>query len=1117
MHKPDAEDAKTVSPTEPRGQRAPRRREFLATSAGAALAAAFPIFPESLWADPAQLQAALKRLRGMTMLPLTDWRYHAPDLAHGEDPQLDDSAWKAVKFSPFRRGRRRQVHGAGWYRARVAVPATIGGFDARSAALRFALGAGPLARVFFNGGLVAQGNSKSLTPVPFPPYHRGAAVQVTVQIVDQKGPGSGRFYGAGLMASYPKSAVDPGELREALGSAAILGKGFRQPRVTQAAQKAAATLDFNALPGNQPAFRQSLKEGQNRLLAARGWERTLLIRAVGNSHIDLAWLWPWTEAVEVVRDTFATVLELMREYPGFLYTQSSARDFAWLEHKYPPLFREIQNRVKEGRWEMVGGMWCEPDLNMPDGESLVRQLLVGKRYFQKKFGVDVRIGWNPDSFGYSWQLAQIYKRSGVNYFVTQKLLWNDTTPPPHTLFWWEAPDGSRVLTYFPHGYSNGTAPIEMARNFATFAPQKMMMHLYGVGDHGGGPTRQMLDQLERWKKPGAILPRLEYSTAQAFFDQVQPGAAALPAWKDEMYLQFHRGTYTSQAKLKLHMRRSEELLQNTEKFCALASALYGRRYPRARLEDGWKRVLFDQFHDVMAGSGIAVNYRDAAENLRTARALNEPEMYGAQQALAARVDTRGAGAPVMVFNPLSWARTDTVELEVELPRRAAGVELRDAAGHSWPAQALRRDAGGKRFRLLALAENVPAYGYRVVHAAPAETAAAPAATSAAPARSALRASRYELENEFFRLKINPQTGNLASVYDKRARNEVFAPGVYHGKTLPQAKKGHRHAWAAPLKPLPAEGNILQFFHDKAANWDAWNIEADYERHPLGPVTVEKIELVETGPARAAIRVTRKFRNSTFTQDLRVSPGVPRLDIYTRAQWHEQHVMLKAAFPLNVHADFASYEIPYGVIRRANNPQTPAEMAKWEVPAQRWGDLSQASHGCSLLNNCKYGYDAHGNVLRLTLLRSPTWPDPHADQGEQEFIYSLFPHAGGWLASGTMRQGWQLNYPLLALAESEHAGALPATYSFFSVEPANVILSAVKQAEDDTSLVLRLYEYGGHASRYRLRLPRSATHAAVANMMEHEEKTLALSNGGQTIEAPIGAYEIQTLKIRLARG
>ncbi len=1102
------------SNSRPRRPASSGRRQFLATGMGAALAAAFPagLIPARLWADPGELQTVLRRLQQLTLLPLTLWRYHAPGLAHGEAPALDDSAWQVVKFQPRRR--RGHPHRAGWYRARIQVPASIGGFDARNAELRFALGGGPLLRVFFNGGLVAQGDSNSLTPVPFPPYQPGRSVLVAIEVVDQKGPGSGRLYGAGLLARYPHAAVDPGDLRAELAAANLLGKGFQQPQVASAARSAAAAVRLDQLPAAPAAFARSLAGARDRLAAARPWEKSLLIRAVGNSHIDLAWLWPWTEAVEVVRDTFATVLELMREYPDFRFAQSSARDFAWLEQKYPPLFKAIQQRVKEGRWEMVGGMWCEPDLNMPDGESLVRQLLVGKRYFQQKFGVDVRIGWNPDSFGYSWQLPQIYKRSGVDYFVTQKLLWNDTTPPAHTLFWWESPDGSRVLTYFPHDYANGTDPIVMARNFAAFAPQKVMMHLYGVGDHGGGPTREMLDNLQRWRRPEKIYPRIVDSTAQEFFDQVQPQAASLPVWKSELYLQFHRGTYTSQARLKHDMRRSEELLQNAEKFCALAAALYRRPYPQARLEDGWKRVLFDQFHDVMAGSGIAVNYRDAAENLRTARLLNQPELDASQREIAARIDTRGPGAPVVVFNPLSWARTDAVELEAELPRPAARAAVRDASGRLWPSQVLRRDAGGSRFRLLALAENVPALGYRVAHVA------GHSGRVSAPATS-LKFSRYALENEFFRLRVNPRTGNLASLLDKRTGREAFAPGVYRGRTLAAAKKGHRHAWAAPLSPLPAEGNVLQFFHDLAANWDAWNIEADYERHPLGPVTVEGIELIERGPVRAALRVVRRFQNSRFEQELRVVAGVPRLDVFTRADWREKHVLCKVAFPLNVRTRWATYEIPYGTIRRAANPQTPAEMAEWEVPAQRWADLSQATgangragYGAALLNRSKFGYDCHGNVLRLTLLRSPAWPDPDADQGRHEFLYSFFPHAGGWLAGGVMRQGWQLNYPLMPLAEEAHAGALPAGHAFFSVEPENVILSVVKKAEDDEALILRCYEYAGRAAQLRLRLPAPAARAAETNLMEKEERPLPLSPGARALALPIGAYEIKTLKLWL---
>ena len=397
--------------------------------------------------------------------------------------------------------------------------------------------------------------------------------------------------------------------------------GFSAGQSERATQldDAVKTINFASLDhGDQQAFENSLRAAQEKLQPLGDWAKQFSIRAVANAHIDMAWLWPWTETVEVVRNTFGTALQLMRQYPDFIYAGSSAAAYIWMEEKYPELFKEIQQRVKEGRWEIVGGMWVEPDLNMPSGESLVRQILVGKRYFQEKFGVEVRIGWNPDSFGYNWQLPQIYKRSGLDYFVTQKMAWNDTTKFPYKLFWWQSPDGSRILTYFPHDYVNGIDPVRISQDVAEYVPKTGLpeiLHLFGIGDHGGGPTRTMLDSAARWQDRPNIFPKLTYGTAQSFFDDVEKNLAQLkvPVWNNELYFQYHRGVMTTQSETKKRIRQSEELLLNAEKFSSLAM-LDGQPYPQEELQNDWKKVLFDQFHDIMPGSGIAINYVDAARD-----------------------------------------------------------------------------------------------------------------------------------------------------------------------------------------------------------------------------------------------------------------------------------------------------------------------------------------------------------------------------------------------------------------------------------------------------------------------------------------------------------------------
>jgi alpha-mannosidase len=387
--------------------------------------------------------------------------------------------------------------------------------------------------------------------------------------------------------------------------------------------------------GDQQAFDASLRDAQAKLDVLRPYMKQFSIAAVGNSHIDMAWLWPWTETVEVVRNTFGTALQLMREYPDFKFTASTAQAYEWIEEKYPAMFQEIQQRVKEGRWEVIGGMWVEPDLNMPDGESLVRQVLYGKRYFQQKFGKDINIGWNPDSFGYNWQLPQIYKRSGIDYFVTQKLLWaSEFTKFPYRLFWWQAPDGSRLLTYFPSDYANQIDPQKMARDSGTYGPMMWkynggtnsapaggldMMYLYGVGDHGGGPTRQDLDTALRWQKGDLVYPKINFSTAAQYFADLEKNKAELkiPTWDGELYFQYHRGVQTTQSEEKRGNRQNEELVLNAEKVASI-DTLFGATWPQQNLDIAWKDILFNQFHDILPGSGIAINYVDAARKYAVA-------------------------------------------------------------------------------------------------------------------------------------------------------------------------------------------------------------------------------------------------------------------------------------------------------------------------------------------------------------------------------------------------------------------------------------------------------------------------------------------------------------------
>jgi alpha-mannosidase len=1054
-------------------------------------------------------RATVEKLTSLNSIPAADWKFHVGDVAHGEDPTLDDSSWETIT-APSRGGPLEGV----WYRRWIEVPKTLGGYDLSGARIWFQFAAsanGPMPEIiYFNGRRVALGDD--LEPIVlFDQAQPGERALVAVKLlhtVDRK-----NFSRADVSVEFNPARPNPNDLlQEILSANALLpALGSNAPAVSAAIEAAATAVDLNALAAaQQQAFDASLVRAQAELEKVKGDLQQTSIRLTGNSHIDAAWLWPWTETVQVVHDTFSTALQLMNEYPAYTYTQSAAAYSEWMCEKYPAICQEIQERVKQGRWEMVGGMWIEPDLNMPDGESLVRQLLIGKRYFRDKFGVDVRIGWNPDSFGYNWQLPQIYKKSGIDYFVTQKMDWNDTNHLPFKLFWWESPDGSKVLTYFPHDYDLGIEPVMLAKDVATAWNRNPglpeMMHLFGIGDHGGGPTRAMLDAGVRWTDPKMVYPKTFFGVAQGYFSDVEgkldtehspvwnyrsiangsttlpnppAGMVSLPTWNDELYFEYHRGVFTSQANHKRNMRESEVWMLDAEKYSSIAW-LSGQSYPSDRLNEAWKKVLFNQFHDLAAGSGIGVIYKEAQRDYDMVRFTAGEASSAALADIASRVDTRSAAGsvPVLIFNSLAWPRKDLVEVAVQMPGGSVkeGVSVLDAQGHAVPSQVLSTDAATSTVRLLVEPDSVPSLGYTLLRVAPGRRDFA----------SDLSAHGLTLENGALRVVVDPKSGCITSLYDKRSKFESIAAG--------------------------ACGNELIAFHDNPKQYDAWNIDSDFEKSFTRLDSADSVQLVESGPLRATIRVTRTWQQSKFVQDIRLYAGLDRVDVMNDIDWHEAHILLKAAFPLAASSAEATFEIPYGSIQRPTTRNNTWEAAKFEVPALRWADLGDSAHGFSLINESKYGYDAKDNVLRISLLRSPTWPDAEADRGHHHFAYSLYPHAEDWKQALTVRRGYEFNDKLTALAVNQHAGASPAHDSFVSCDQDNVVVTALKKAEDGDALLLRFYEWAGKTTEVHFTLPPGAISAHLSNLMEQTEGSpLAVSSDGK-ITVPVHPFEIVSVRV-----
>ena len=1062
---------------------------------------------------PTQIAAALKtlssqsrtvieRLSKLGDLPVQGWRYHAGDVSGAQAVDFDDSSWQEIQV-PYRA----QVTDVVWMRKKVVVPNAVGGYDLTGTRLWIqGYSSNNTLSVFFNGERVAAG--ESMEPlVLLSSAKPGDTVEVALRLATTSRPKNIPYIQ--VHVDYAPNRPNPQDMYTEFISAALLLPDLSQNVSADIAtlDKVIEDVDLSALDQSDPQkFDASLRKSQADLEALRPVLQKANFHVTGNSHIDAAWLWPVTETVDVVRRTFGTALQLMDEYPDYIYAQSGLVYNEWMSEKYPEMNAEIKKRIQEGRWEIVGGMWVEPDLNLPDGESQVRQLLVGQREAQMLYGVTTRIGWNPDTFGYDWQLPQIYKKSGVDYFITQKMSYNETNPFPFKIFWWQSPDGSKVLTYFPHSYGNNDLnPVRLSNDLvhgrALNPGLTNILDMYGVGDHGGGPTRAVLDQGVHWMQADKVVPRMEFGTAQSYFSEIEKkiapdsptynyeamahGGGALPAppageisipiWNDEVYFEHHRGTYTTQAKHKQNMRESEEWTLNAEKYSSLAW-LDGQSYPGTALTEAWKKVLFNQFHDLGAGSGIGIIYKDAQRDYDQVRWATQEASTKALNTIQARIDTHAAGVvPILVFNPLGWDRSGLVHVDVEMPAASDGVTILDKNNHVVPSQILSSDSATNTYRLLVDARSVPSLGYDVLHAVPGKK----------PFVSDLKASGLTLENSFLKVTVDPTNGCITSLYDKKSNFESLAAG--------------------------ACGNQLQAFKDHSTSETAWNIDPGTYDHVIPITEADSVELVENTPLRAVVRVSRTWQSSKFVQDITLYADSDQVEVVNDFDWHETYILLKAAFPLAASSKMATYEIPYGAIERPTTRDNDWDAAKFEVSAIRWADLGDGQHGFSLINAAKFGYDCKDNVLRLTLLRSPTDPDPVADRGHQHFSYALYPHAGDWKSAMTVRHGFEYNYKLHATQVASHAGTMPLEHSFISVKNDDVVLTAVKKAEDTDALVLRFYEWAGKSGDVQLTVPKGATSATFTNLMEKPEGAALPLVDSDHVTVPVTPYSIETVQ------
>jgi alpha-mannosidase len=793
------------------------------------------------------------------------------------------------------------------------------------------------------------------------------------------------------------------------------------------------------------------------------------LSAVGHAHIDTAWLWPIRETIRKCARTFSTALNYMEKYPEYVFVCSQAQQYAWMQTYYPEIWEGIKKAVRRGRWEPVGSMWVESDCNLASGESLVRQILHGKRYFEKELGYETTDVWIPDVFGYAASLPQIMRKCGIQNFLTQKISWSQFNKFPHHTFLWEGIDGTRIFTHFPPAdtYNADTGPAELLRNVQNFkeldrATRSLLV--YGWGDGGGGPSIEMLEKARRARDFDG-LPKLEQEKAIKFFEKARADAKDLPVWVGELYLELHRGTYTSQAKTKSGNRKSEILLRDAEFFDAVTLALApGRKetaanpkravydvtglhepHPerhRSALDRAWKLLLLNQFHDIIPGSSIHWVYQDSARDYETIRQLGESVRDSALVTLESLVDCSAFKEPVLVINTLGIRRREIIELP-------------DGARAS---------------------VDVPPFGYVVV-----EKSDVFLRRTDDPVKAAATRQGVTMENGLLRVKINSK-GHLASVFDLRAQREV----------------------------LSAPGNVFHLHQDIPNNYEAWDVDIFYRERSKIVEGLEKLEIVESGPLRAAARVTRTFGKSRIEQEIILTAGSPRIDFRTELDWNESQKFLKVAFPVDVYAQKATYEIQFGHVERANHANTSWDMGKFEVCAHKWADLSETGYGVALLNDCKYGHDIQGNILRLSLLRAPNSPDPLADRGQHKFTYSLLPHTGG--LRQVIDQAFALNVPLVVREPKPAGGSLPASHSFFLADRAGAVLETIKVAEEGGAIIVRIYESEGARGPVGVTTTLPVQKAWLASLLEREEKSLALANG--RVQIDLRPFEIVTLKYAL---
>ncbi|TBL81932.1 alpha-mannosidase [Paenibacillus thalictri] len=886
-----------------------------------------------------------------------------------------------------------------------------------------------------------------------------------------------------------------------------------------------ATVDqaFLQLDWSRPgsaAFYASIEEARSVLraeLEQMPKQHGVIVRAIGHTHIDVAWLWRLKHTREKAARSFSTVLRLMELFPDYVFLQTMPQLYDYIRQDYPELYEQIKERVREGRWEAGGGMWLEADCNLTSGESLVRQLLYGTRFFREEFGVECTYLWLPDVFGYSWALPQILRKSGIDTFMTTKISWNQYNRMPHDTFRWRGIDGTEILTHFIttpdksdgwyYTYNGDITAASVTGIWEGYRDKPVNRELllsYGYGDGGGGVNREMLELRRRLSElPG--VPHVTTGRADDYFAKLHQTVAEsksyVHTWDGELYLELHRGTYTSQAYNKRMNRKLELLARETEwigVLAVLARKDSGAVYDKNKLDQAWKIILRNQFHDIIPGSSIHEVYEDSRlEYAEAERLLLEARSAAAGDAVAGCPNSEDAGATVgqiksqqaVIWNSSGWTRSG-LALVRDFPEQAG--QWTDSQGRTLESQwteagCLVRIPEAQPLSVEMICWNSAAASgatelhplteppVLLAHAAKAEGVAATQPFGWEPSG---------LDTPFYKLEWN-EAGQLTRIYDKREQREMLAAGE--------------------------RGNVLQVFEDKPkGRHEAWEIDLFYTEKMEEVQRLVSVELIESGPLRAVVRFQWSYGDSKLQQELIVYAHSARIDFRTRIDWQERRKLLKAAFTVDVRSTEATYDIQFGSVKRPTHWNTSWDYARFEVVGHQWADLSERGYGVSLLNDCKYGYDIKDNRMRLTLIKSAMVPDPTADQGLHEFTYALFPHNGDVVEGGTVQEAWDLNAPLVCRGDGY--GDLAGCGSLFRFCRDHVHVDAVKLAEDDPQLVvLRFHEFAGKRGFVEVTSDMTIAGWQEANLMERPEGE---EQAGGVIRLYVKPFEIKTLLVRM---